>query len=65
MYLTKFVLKESHWYTMKVKGEQQLVPQADEGIEEIKWVGLKEATEFFPECFPSVIDVIIKHRNTK
>lgn len=62
---TKFVLKESHWYTMKVKGEQQLVPQADEGIEEIKWVGVKEATEFFPECFPSVIDVIIKHRNTK
>lgn len=55
---SKFVLKESHWYTMSVKGEQKLVPQTDEGIAEIKWVSMKEAQAFFPESFPSVIDVI-------
>lgn len=55
---SKFVLKESHWYTMNVKGTQLLVPQTDEGIVEIKWVSVKEATAFFPECFPSVIDVL-------
>lgn len=54
----RFVLKESHWYNMKVKGIQKLVPQTDEGILEIKWVTIKEAETFFPECYPSVIDVI-------
>lgn len=62
---TKFVLKESHWYNMNIKGAQTLVPQTDEGILEIKWVTIKEAQTFFPECYPSVIDVIIRHRDTK
>ena len=57
---TKFVLKESHWYNMKVSGDQKLVPQTEEDIHEIKWVTVKEAARLFPECFPSVIDVIKK-----
>jgi len=55
---TKYILKESHWYTMKVKGEQQLIPQTEEDIHEIKWVTAKEAEQLFPDCFPSVVDVI-------
>ncbi len=54
----RFILKESHWYNMKVSGEQKLVPQTEEGIHEIKWVTNKEAQSLFPECYPSVIDVI-------
>ena len=56
----RFILKESHWYNMKVKGEQKLVPQTEEDIHEIKWVTAKEAEKLFPNCFPSVIDVIKK-----
>ena len=55
---TKYILKESHWYNMKVSGNQKLVPQTEEDIHAIKWVTSKEAEKFFPECFPSVIDVI-------
>ena len=55
---TKFILKESHWYNMKVSGEQKLVPQTEEGIVEIKWVTAKEVAKLFPTCFPSVIDVL-------
>ena len=55
---TKYVLKESHWYNMKVSGEQKLVPQTEEDIHAIKWVTTDEAEKLFPECFPSVIDVI-------
>jgi 8-oxo-dGTP pyrophosphatase MutT (NUDIX family) len=55
---TKFILKESHWYTMKVTGEQNLIPQIEEDILEIKWVTPKEAQQLFPHCFPSVIDVL-------
>ena len=56
----RFILKESHWYNMKVKGEQKLVPQTEEDIHEIKWVTAKEAEKLFTNCFPSVIDVIKK-----
>ncbi len=62
---TKFVLKESYWYNMKVSGMQNLQPQAEEDILETRWVTLKEAEKLFPECFPSVIDVIIQHRDHK
>jgi len=55
---TKFVLKESHWYKMKVSGEQKLVPQTEEDIVEVKWAGTREAEKLFPQSFPSVIDVI-------
>lgn len=54
----RFILKESHWYNMKVSGEQKLVPQTEEDIHAIKWVTGKEAEKLFPECFPSVVDVI-------
>jgi 8-oxo-dGTP pyrophosphatase MutT (NUDIX family) len=55
---TKYILKESHWYNMKVSGEQKLIPQTEEDIDAIKWVTTKEAQQLFPECFPSVVDVI-------
>lgn len=55
---TRFILKESHWYDMKVKGDQPLVPQAEEAITDIKWLNYKEAEKLFPQCYPSVIDVI-------
>jgi len=54
----RFMLKESHWYNMKAKGEQKLVPQTSEDIHEIKWVIAKAAEKLFPECYPSVTDVI-------
>lgn len=55
---TKFILKESHWYRMKVAGKQELTPQTEEGIEEVRWMKLDEAEKVFPQAFPSVVDVI-------
>jgi len=54
----RFILKESHWYTMKVTGEQNLIPQTEEDILEIKWVTPKDIPQLFPDCFPSVVDVL-------
>lgn len=56
----RFILKESHWYTMQVKGEQQGVPQTMEGITEVRWVTPAEAKKLFPETYPSVVDVLEK-----
>lgn len=55
---SRFILKESYWYNMKVTGKQDLQPQTEEDILETRWVTIKEAEQLFPECFPSVVDVI-------
>ena len=55
---SKFVLKESHWYKMKVHGEQKLVPQTEEDIHEIKWVKNTELKPLMKKTYPSIIDVL-------
>ena len=57
---SRFILKESHWYTMSVKGQQTLIPQTTEGIQEIKWVKRNELTPYIDNCFPSVKDVLME-----
>jgi len=55
---TKFILKESHWYSMQVKGAQKLVPQTEEQIHDIKWVKAADLSPYMKESFPSVTDVL-------
>ncbi len=54
----RFILKESHWYTMKVKGDQHLVPQVAEGITEIKWIKINDLPGYLEKSYPSVADVL-------
>ena len=54
----RFILKESHWYRMKVAGEQKLDPQTEEDITEIKWVRPADLEKYYKNCFPSVLDVL-------
>ncbi|MEO5945824.1 MAG: NUDIX hydrolase [Chitinophagaceae bacterium] len=58
---SRFILKESHWYKMKVSGNQHLVPQTEEDISAAKWITKKEAKQYFSECYPSVVDVLEKY----
>jgi 8-oxo-dGTP pyrophosphatase MutT (NUDIX family) len=55
---SKFILKESHWYNMKARGEQQLVPQTEEDIHDIKWVKRVELKNYMKKSFLSVTDVL-------
>ena len=54
----KHILKDSHWYNMKVNGKQTIVPQIEEGITEIRWVKKKDVKDYFNHIFPSVKDVL-------
>ena len=60
---TKFILKESHWYNMKTKSNQPLIPQTEEDIHEIKWVKDEELKPYLKNTFPSIIDVLQTGRN--
>ena len=55
---TRFMLKESHWYTMTAPGDQPLVPQTEEDILEIKWVAPDALNEYTGHVFPAIIDVL-------
>jgi 8-oxo-dGTP pyrophosphatase MutT (NUDIX family) len=55
---TKFILKESHWFTMSAKGDQQLVPQVTEDIHELKWVSCNKLEPYLKNSFPSIVDVL-------
>ncbi len=55
---TKFILKESHWYTMIATGNQDLVPQTEEDIHEIKWVAIADLAPYLNNSFPSIVDVL-------
>jgi 8-oxo-dGTP pyrophosphatase MutT (NUDIX family) len=55
---TKFILKESHWYRMKAGGNQQLIPQTEEDIHELKWVAADDITSYLRNTFPSIKDVL-------
>jgi 8-oxo-dGTP pyrophosphatase MutT (NUDIX family) len=54
----RFILKESHWYKMKVSGDQKLIPQSSEDIHEIKWVLANDLTSYLKNSFASVADVL-------
>jgi 8-oxo-dGTP pyrophosphatase MutT (NUDIX family) len=55
---TKFILKESHWYMMKVNGEQILTPQTEEDILELRWVNVNDLDKYRKDSFPSIQDVL-------
>jgi len=55
---TKFILKESHWYSMRAKGDQPLTPQTEEDIHAIKWVAENELDPYKKESFPAIVDVL-------
>jgi len=54
----RFILKESHWYLMHADSNQELVPQLEEDINELKWVDPEELDRYFHQSFPSVADVL-------
>jgi 8-oxo-dGTP pyrophosphatase MutT (NUDIX family) len=55
---SRFILKETKWFRMKTKGEQNLAPQAEEDITKLEWVGRNELKKYQTKFFPSVQDVL-------
>lgn len=55
---TKFILKESHWYRMKVTGNQVPVPQAEEEIAETVWADVSALAPYISGAYPSIRDVL-------
>lgn len=52
------VEKETHWFEMKVSGNQELVPQLEEDITDLKWVSKHELKEYYSNTFKNIIDIV-------
>ena len=60
-WLKQDVIKETHWFAMKVKGDQLLVPQAEEDITEIKWVKKNALENYLANSYKNIVEVIRKY----
>ena len=59
-FLEEEVIKETYWYLMIAKGEQNVIPQTEEDITEIKWVIGKDLRVCLEDSYQNIIDVIEK-----
>jgi ADP-ribose pyrophosphatase YjhB (NUDIX family) len=55
---TKFILKETYWFSMKADGKQGLTPQAEEDIIEVKWVKKTDLKKYAADTYASVAEVL-------
>jgi 8-oxo-dGTP pyrophosphatase MutT (NUDIX family) len=54
------VLKKTHWFNMKYKGNEKLKPQLDEGITDVRWFKKGHIDAIVQNTFPSILDVLVK-----
>lgn len=54
----KYILKESHWFKMKVNNKPILIPQIEEQIEIAKWVSQEDVKKYISQMYPSIRDVL-------
>ena len=59
-FLLEQVVKESHWFAMRAKGEQTLTPQTEEDITAIKWVSGAELEACLQDSYDTVVQVVRK-----
>jgi len=52
------VVKETHWFAMHAGGTQQLVPQLEEDIKDIKWVAQKDITGYLQNTYKNIVNIV-------
>ncbi|HQY11658.1 MAG TPA: NUDIX domain-containing protein [Ferruginibacter sp.] len=60
----KHFLKISHWFYITCSSNQQLTPQTEEHITEIKWVTTRDIKEPIKNTYPSIKDILGKFFDT-
>jgi len=54
----KHILKETHWYSMISKGNENLVPQTEEDITETRWVNKTDLKNYLSNTFPAIAEIL-------
>lgn len=55
----QMMLKRTHWYHMESAFDGQLVPQIEEGIEEVRWIGPESFEQLvYPNTYLSIAELL-------
>ncbi|MCC2546711.1 NUDIX hydrolase [Hymenobacter sp. BT175] len=54
------ILKKTNWYIMQCLDDSLMKPQAEEYIEEVRWMTPQEALNVLPEAYAS-IELVVRH----
>jgi 8-oxo-dGTP pyrophosphatase MutT (NUDIX family) len=54
----QFILKRTHWYLMNADSNQPLIPQKEEDITELKWVGTQDHEMILENTYPGILEVL-------
>lgn len=57
----KEIEKETHWYAMTAHGSQNMTPQVEEDIDEIKWVSEHELQPFLANTYDNIIQIVERY----
>lgn len=58
-YQNEFMLKATYWYEMDYMGNEELIPQEEEGIKMAQWKDREEISKIFPKTYEN-IQLILK-----
>jgi 8-oxo-dGTP pyrophosphatase MutT (NUDIX family) len=53
-----FILKECHWFAMKTRGDEKLIPQTEEDISKSIWANADNMKEYISNSFPTIVKVL-------
>ena len=53
-----WMLKRSYWFKMTYSGNEKLVPQTEEDIEDVNWIPTNKLDEFKANTYASILEVI-------
>lgn len=52
------VVKTTHWFEMHISDAQQLTPQVEEDITQIKWVRAALVTQYLQDSYKNIIEIV-------
>lgn len=57
-YHKQHILKITHWFEMEYNGQQQLIPQTEEGITQVKWMAKKDLKIPTQNTYSNIFELI-------
>jgi len=55
----KYLFKTTYWYVMRYNGDEELLPQIEEGITEVKWINKVDINSILDETFESLKELFL------
>jgi 8-oxo-dGTP pyrophosphatase MutT (NUDIX family) len=62
IYKGDVVLKKTYWFNMRCRGQNNLKPQKEEGITDVRWFKKEDISPIVENTFPSIMDVLVKEK---